>query len=268
MTLRAPIGSLLLLTLLAAPAGAQTQGNFPRFQDHASDPSEKELHYAEGLAEVLGRPVSEVCRVQLAYTLGQFPPVHGLRGVPPTATRKSRGLRLNVGGLGVWRTRFSTPGEAYAYCAFQGPTNVPLLVEARGKQVVILKGAPLRSPRLLARLRAAAWATLRHDPGVQTTLAFYLGETQWVFDSGAKNLALPSPIEDCIDRLLTPGLPSYTGWLTLATSSKRHHGFATRDRETGLRRVWISPVGADSTNLVACFKVLTEGSLALTRAAR
>lgn len=98
---------------------------------------------------------------------------------PETRDPIARGLQLRVPGLDVERVRVRDAASARALARrlAQGGAD---LVEARGREVVLLRGDAVQEPAFARRARAAAWDLL---PAAKT-VGFYAGPG----DDGARTV--------------------------------------------------------------------------------
>jgi hypothetical protein len=134
-------------------------------------------------------PSSRLSDRERAFVSGLDLSLRGELGFAGAARGRNSGINreilVEVGKTKIRRARFTTPAAAQAFASkfTYTPGGFPrvvgreptfpgsVLVEARGRQVVIVEGPDLSDGEALARARKAAWDVLPHAPGAPSLLA-------------------------------------------------------------------------------------------------
>lgn len=131
--------------------------------------SARETAYGPGLAQRLGLTGGEVTRLQFPMplsdvtTMGMVDTMAPDVPAAPTSPARSEviGVRVDLDGVQVDRLRFESAAEAREYMArHTGDGTPPTYSELRGNQVLVAKGAPVRDPEFVKKLRRSAWQGL------------------------------------------------------------------------------------------------------------
>jgi hypothetical protein len=128
----------------------------------------RETAYGRALAQRLGRTGGEVTRLQFPMPTDAATGIVGVMDeasapaeTPAAARPQVNGVRVELDGVQVDRLRFATPEQAREYMArHTGEGQTPTFSELRGNQVVVVKGAPVRDPAFVTKLRRSVWGGL------------------------------------------------------------------------------------------------------------
>lgn len=151
---RPPV-SILLGMLLAAGAPALAQGVARETDD--GEPTIKERVWAQSHERALGLGAPRVRKVRWLD--------------PVTRDPLARGLQVRVAGLDIERVRVRDAASARALARRLAQDGRADLVEARGREVLLLRGDAVQEPTFAKRARAAAWDLL---PAAKT-VGFFAG---------------------------------------------------------------------------------------------
>lgn len=139
------------LETLAQRGGVARPSDTARLQVRFSAPSWQEMEYARSLGKLLEKSRARAERI--AYRSQADAAGNVLRG---------RGVRVNLGAQArAERIRFQSAGDARRFVVLHAPLGEgACFIELRGRQVGVLRGASVTSPRDLQAARRALWSVL------------------------------------------------------------------------------------------------------------
>ncbi|MGE0712167.1 MAG: hypothetical protein AB7N76_29770 [Planctomycetota bacterium] len=231
-TVSVTTSSLLLLVLFSGAASAQgllergTAWRWPGAERpaaavRAAQPlSPLERRYADAFASALGSKALRAERIQQQVRIAPDVSVIGAGPADETsapsrgATIPARGVRVTLtDGTVVERLRFPDDQAAFDYTLFGVDLgSEDALVEARGGQVVVIRGAKLEDPARAAQALEAAWGTIRAAEGAPSVSAVVAKDGGMMLTYRGENEVLEREFQRAVNatqRRIDQGVPSF-----------------------------------------------------------